>query len=496
MHKDPEFRNKIYGTNVTSKGQQLYDYDYNQVASVRIKTADGTQAVYEWDKEKSIWNCTSPYNDRAVNINSIIQFSLDTQIQEEISTRDVEFDTLGLGENSHHIEILDQNGAPLADFHLGSPSAWNINIPDIDDTYPTIYIRKADEPDTCYLCDDLSKIFHRLFEKELIRLRDTLPVNRFLQQKLLSIRISKNGSNIIVGRTKGDLNRWEITKPLELKTDPEAMNRLLGTIYSMYADKLLSPSEVTLPENDSETIEMGFAYLGNKEEIVLKIYPSKDPSATHALATISDRPEVVFALPTTPSSGTLYAYTSLPNNVNDIRSRNILTIGNVSQIDALSITGKNISPIRLSRKYQKISQKTQLFTDWEVSTGPRTKTDINPLPLDQAFIGLMKDRIVDFVTDAATDIGEYGLDNPSRRVDIIDRFGNIKTLLMNRNPETGIVYGSIAQSNRVWKLSTETYLRFKSNKWDWRSPEVWDFAIAELKEVVIWKQGFNTPMSG
>jgi len=495
LYSDPEWRKQFYSQEESKLEKPLYDFDHNKVKSVSITLPNGGISNYEWQPKNAQWLCVKPWGDRAVNINTIIQFALEAEVHEFVPVADKPISELQFG-NAPRITIKDNEGNSLADFHLGRKSAWHIRKAGIKKAFPTLYIRRVEDGESAdtLLCHDPTIHFHKLFEKDLVRLRDTLPVNRLLQRNVGKLRLTRNGTDIEVGRSKKNPNSWEITKPLVLRPDNQALAQYLYTIHGLFANRLLKASDVTLPAKNEKTIELGISYLGRPDETVLTIYPPEDPSTPTALATISDRPNVVFELPLTPSESGQQSYTTLPASVNDIRSRKILPISNLALIDRISISSPERRPVRLARQHQVSASGAELHTDWSLIEGKDREFAINPVALEEFFIALTKDRIVNFVSDAATDLAPYGLETPFRRIDIVDTSKQMRTLLLGRVAGKKEIFATIAGSNKIWELSSETVLRIKPDPWQWKTTQLWDYSIAELKKASIYQAGYKAPL--
>ena len=213
---------------------------------------------------------------------------------------------------------------------------------------------------------------------------------------------------------------WKITKPDELRIDPEALNQLFLNIARLTAIKVEDRASVTLPtagdaSNQEEKVKIRFA--GIEDDIILNVYPPAAEEDKTALATVSDRPDTVFHLPLTQSISGTTSLAQLETGVNDLRSKTMTHL-NGPQLKTIIIRPLGRPDILLTRTPK---------TTWQIlrKSGYEAANEDTIIDL---MLAVTRDKVAKFVTDAATDLKPYGLDRPLLQIGFISFDGQAMRL--------------------------------------------------------------------
>ncbi|WP_143184392.1 DUF4340 domain-containing protein [Rubritalea squalenifaciens] len=457
---------------VREPGDNLYDDNLLTTAKITILTGKEQRFVFEYDHSKGLWNCTEPWQDRAdgpLHIAPLILMAQTAEIQEVIDIDEVDRKTFGITKDSPRIILHNTQGDELANFAIGRTSPWKKLIEGEEEILvPTVFIRKRHKPEkeAIYLCTDSTGDIHKLLENNLERFRDHRPFALNVHD-LKQVRL-KRGSSEIILQHEADKAAWKITKPLELETDRKATQGFLATLSKLTAVKLHPRASVTLPDNLTNITEIGVTTFSQDEEITLQIYPAQ-PGAASTYATVSDR-DIVFELPliSTPS---IPAYLGqIPADVNQLRSRNMVKLDR-KDLRGVIVRTPQTTPVIISR----------------IPGEPYKMLDLNnaPQPIDEVvlaelFQAVSLDPVKNFVSDAATDLSAYGLDNPFLTVDLLYFEAQPTRLQLGTPASVDTIYANLKGSPIVWELDTSTLNKISRFYWDWKPKVIWNLPVIDI----------------
>ncbi len=476
-----EHRHLLISEKITYTGKKAFDFDPEAVRKVIVTTPDGLTGEFIFENNQ--WTTIQPWQDRADNLAPLISFALATEVNKTISTEDAAPESFGFGEHSHRIQFFDIEDNKLVDFDLGLPSAWHVNIKDSEKQFPCLYVRNrlAEKDAPTLLCTDPQFQTLELFKNNLVRFRNYWLTNPFEAPFLKKISIAQKGSTISLEREVSHATAtyaaWGIKKPLEERADPVAVKHLLQTLTYIAADELQSSAGVTLPDQDEDKIVITLNYFRKEQPIILTIYPSTTKNNI-TLATVSDRPNVIFQIPSQARQAQELTYQNFPANVNNIRARNLLTL-NPQDINLISVRKKGKAPIRLAKKLH-----------WNLVTGTNEAVPANKQALTDFIAAMDSNSIVSFVSDAPSDLSEYGLDQPQQSVYMVDQynnpqvihFGNAENYMSKDQQVTGF-YAKCGSRDSVWLVESNVLTSIKTEEWAWRPLGITNLSIPSIRNI-------------
>jgi len=477
-----KYRDAIFGVPPLKPETLLFNADdIAKVRNVILKNHSGVTAEFTFENNQ--WNTVNPWKDRAdaTFIRSLIQFSSELTVQESLPAKNITRSDLGLEQGAISVQLQDGDKNTLCDFTIGKPSALHIarEIQNKIVNEPTIFIQLNEKRlnNQVYACSSyLSDSIRILFKNDFGKFRDHHPFY-FTPQLLDKISISNQEGEVVMSRPDNQ-SSWSITKPLELKADPQAQYDLFNDLGKLTATKIENRSEVTLPQPGAElTQEISLHFIGAEEDITLQIYPTEEGAET-ALATISNRPDIVFHLPIANEEGVI-SLNKLQLGVNDLRTKTMLQI-NGKQLQTIVIGSEKGSQILLQRKPQQ---------HWEnlTQTGPKAA---NLVALAQLIEAATVDKVEKFVTDAATDLSPYGLDAPVLKIGFVSFNKDGLALAFGKKLGSPEIYAHIIGRPNIWQVSTETLSKISIHPWEWRTTQIWNIPRVDIKHITI-KKGNN-----
>lgn len=491
-----EYRHYFIPNKKELVGSNLYNFDVNTVRHISITNANGIVGEFEWRPSTKEWFAHKPWNDRASSIQPLLIFAENAVIRKTISTDLADASDFGFDKESHQVTIKDGEKKILADFHIGITSAWKVDIPDAKQPNPCIYIRKNNLSSGAptLLCDDPQHIIREYFVNDLIRLRDYAPINPFKIPEIEKIQIVRNGSTIELLQTNADSTKlinsfladWTIKKPIDLRTDDDKVKSMLTTFMHLKAQDIIDKKGVSLPELNTDTILINIFFHGEEAPTLFTIFPSTLKNNI-VLATVSDRPNIIFQLQDATPAKNQITYKNLPESVNDLRARDILTMES-SKIERVAIHSKDAPPVRLKKE-----------RNWKYYDTKNAQHEVNKEALEEFVLSLYKKNILSFISDAPSDLKQYELDDPRIKLYLIDTeqnpfvlsVGKPLELLIDGKKEIGY-YAKADGQDSIWFISTRLVSILSQSEYDWLTNDIVQLSIGSIKNITRRRKGKET----
>ena len=349
-------------------------------------------------------------------------------------------------------------------------------------TLPTTYIRLADRElkDNIYLCSvNTGSLIQPLLHENFSRFRDHHPFN-FSPKYLDKVSIKGPEGEVVLSRPNLQ-SPWKITKPLKLRIDPQALNQLFTNIAKLTAIKVEDRASVTLPtagEDSAQGRQIAMHFAGAEDDILLHVYPPTAENQTTALATVSDRPDTVFHLPLTQAIPGTASLTEFEIGVNDLRSKTMTHL-NGPHLKTIILRPLGRPDILLTR-----TQKTI----WQVlrENGYEAANQDTIIAL---MLAVTRDKVQKFVTDAATDLKPYGLDQPLLQIGFVSFSGEGMRIAISRKKGDDNIYAHIVGKPYIWQLSNETMGKIAIHPWQWRTEHVWHIPKVDVSQIEVIRKG-------
>ncbi|MDG1357008.1 MAG: DUF4340 domain-containing protein [Akkermansiaceae bacterium] len=486
-----EYRHLLFGKPSVQPGEKLFDVkDLDEVRQITLTNSQGDLAHFRVDGNR--WMATKPWQDRAdpLYMKALMHFTALLQVEEVIERDEVALEECGLEDGHIKVVMENKDGKKVCQYLIGRQTAWHIpsngedNKLEDNKLIPSIFIQIPDDAqdNNIYVCSQESaNAIHRLFENKFERFRDHHPFY-FSPKYLDNVRIQNAQGEVVLSR-QNLKSAWTISKPLELRADPNSLNALFANLGQLTALKVEDRENVTLASGEdttAQTRELSIHFAGKEDEITLHIYPPAEDNNNTALATVSDRPDAVFELPLTSeaSSPNTTSLSQLESGVNDLRAKTMTHL-NGPQLKTIIIRPEAKTPIMLQRTPK---------TTWRVLSRTGWK-EANQDAVIDLMTAITRDKIQKFVTDAATDLSPYGLDQPFLQIAFISFKNESMRVAFGRDTEKKNLYAHIVGKPNIWQIGAETFAKIAQNTWQWRTSHVWHIPKIDITKISIQRIG-------
>lgn len=433
----------IFGAPAKKVGEMVYNFDPGEVGRVHILNHDGTRGVLI--KTGGAWKLDEPWDDYADarTVKSLIDFAARLQIEDVIQRSEVEdLADYGLKKSRIEVELFDKKGSPICHFKIGRNTAWRgfdpteeVKPGEKPSSFPTLIVRpfEKDREDYLYVCTDIvdpniRQVGIRSLFADGLRLFRGHQV--FYNTPLFASEITLKEKNSEITLKRADLRKdtpWKISKPFDLATNPETLNKLIVGLAQLQAHHVLDESAVALPEPLPENIDHSITirYLVDgtlSAPVTASFYPPESEQASDVRVIVTEGSEKRPAILLVPRiAGSTLA--SLPRTVNSLRSRTLSSLS-VRQVKAIEIGGPEGRNVKLALEFDPHERAQRWHTiagQFQGTSGSFLEQYRGPASEPQTaalFQSLIKDEVVGFTNDAATDPKKYGFDQPIRQIKI------------------------------------------------------------------------------
>lgn len=477
---------RIMGSPATPIGERLYDFDPAKVSRIVLK-GNGVLAVAE--RGEGGWEVTEPERERPWRdrmdpriAQALLAFTLDTRVEGSVSTAKAEASSLVFEDSTIGVRIVGEapESDPLALYVLGQRTAWFGVDPESGTNIPTVYVAPQDRgrDNFIYACLDPIDI-NGLLGNDFSRLRDHHPF-LFHPNMIRSLRISNRSGELRLSRATPD-ELWKIVKPLELKTDKDAVLELIQGLYNLEAVRLRQRSEVTLPTGDASSREqIALQGFGSEEELVLEIHRTTDADDDDVvLASVSNRPDTIFELPNLPApsadgSPGPTTLSGLPLSVNELRDPTLSAI-DPAAVQAIRISPATSDDILIARDQPQ--ERFRLLVEGKPPAEP------NESALFSLLTTVTEGRVAGFVSDTATDLAPHGLDAPFLSIRFLAFDGTTIQIDFGEAPD-GEIRAIRSGTTSVVRIDSNMLALIPTRPWEWRDPAVWRLATPDVAGIV------------
>lgn len=472
----------VFGAPATVQGELLYPtFKAGEVQRISLST-NGVRAVFARD-EHGIWQAEYPWKDRMDPrmAEAIIGFTLGTRVSEVIPKDKIDSKQASFRDGQVGVLFEGKDNRTLCKYVLGRRTAWIETDPKTGDEFETVFVRPVDKSrkNYVYACSSPVGDIHLIYKDGFRYLRDHQPF--LLRPDLLQRIVIRNAAGELTLGREAPGRPWRIVKPLDLPTDVAAMKRLLEGLLTLRAVKVSDRADVTLPTNGAATgsDQIAIQMFGIPTETVLDILPPQAADSATRLATVSDRPNAVFELPS-KANADLVSLSSLPLTVNELRDSTLTNL-NIASLKGILIEPAGKPSLLISKKPGK----------WVLGEGENP-----PLANERRLFELLKavteSKVEAFVTDAATDFTPWGLDKPFLTLRFL-ALDNQALELAFGSDKQGTVYVNRRGTTSVMKLNDEVIPKIATQAFQWKDSRLWSLNGTDLKAIEI-KRGSEPPV--
>ena len=469
----------LFGTPPLGRGELLFDFEPGNIARLNIANSTGATAAFHWKDQH--WRMERPADDRADyrHLQSLVLATRSLRVEDVIPRDELNLDQAGFNAGHYQIELINATGERVAHYHLGRRTPWHRVVGDKGELAETFFIRPAGCDDFIYVCSGPNA--RPLLDSGLNTLRDHRPF-LFNAADLSEIRIRDKSGELVVARASLD-GPWLITKPLELRTNPEAVARLAKDFYKLEALAIHDPGTITLPARpgDDPFLEIVLTFLDKTGKPIpgptLTVAPPSGKGAKTVFGRVSNR-SAIFELPLTPTNSHA-SLSEMAVSINDLRSHTLCSL-NIAALKSATLHAPGLeAPLVLTLGRERISGRPR----WMISQGPGIQP-ANEATVGRLITAIAIDKVIAFASDAAADLKPFGLDPPSKRL-VLDVGTETPIELLFGSSSDGKYHAMRSGTPTVAEIDFGTYSRIPTAPFVWRNSILWSFSIVDLTALRI-----------
>jgi hypothetical protein len=403
--------------------QHVVEIDRDKIDSISIRSPE---TKIELRKNKGSWMMEEPVKDRA-----------DTVAISQLLT---EVDTL---ESISAVEIDPKNKEQLKEFGV-SDSTTKAKFSGGGETIELIAGKDTAVEGNSYIYVDGAKQLHAV--KNELRNQLQKKAEDFRDRKLadfgpMQISRAEIKSPAGVLDVKKVNNHWTITKPLQARGDDARINDLLAQAVNARIESFGSESNLAASGVNEPRGTVTFVREGVETPVVLSIgqNPSEDKDKDKTWAKLSTRDALVLV----PKE----IEKLLETKPNDLRDKNLLRVeGDI--VDRITIEAAGGAKFVVGRKGE----------SW-VGKADGKDVPINDAVPPKILSNLQSAQVLHYVSDVATDLPQYGLDQPSLKV-TLSSYASENTSETNagEKPILSVLFGKSEENHVYAKLDNEPFV--------------------------------------
>src|ERR1700719_1211256 len=333
------------------------------------------------------------------------------------------------------------------------------------------YIRIADDDAVYIVGNDLKNIVSK--KPEDFRDHRMTP---FLTTLINRAIFQVSGGEIELAKEK---DNWQLVRPIKARASDDAVVDILTKMNQTQIAKFVSdikanPGSYGL-DSPADVLTM-YGGDGRRFEIEIGSAVPSDPQAVYA--GLPERNTVVEV-----SKGFANLFSITPN---DLRDRKIARL-NSDLIDRITIENASQPRIVLAREENR-------WRFLSPQSAPANSNNVKRLIQE-----INDDEVVEFVSDTATDLAKYGLDQPKLKM-IFSSYSSDNTAESNAgevvlsalefgNSANGITYARLEEEPYIFSIADQTFGDLPKTVFSFRSLDIFDLKRDELISVNVEKAG-------
>jgi hypothetical protein len=387
-------------------------------------TITNNEARIELRKRNNQWQMDAPVKDRADDavvtqlLTSVDTLQKDTSITPEAGKDDVR--DLGLVKPNVTLQLLGQDAPPQILF--GKDTAIEGKE----------YLRLGNSNEVYVVSNEL-------------RGQVTKPANDFRSHQLSDMsatQVTKASIKTPAGEIElqKDHDHWQINKPIKARGDDAKIADLVAQALNTKIDSFVSNDQAGTANtalNDAQG-SVTFTAEGVDKPLVLQVSKATDKDPQKVYAKLSTR-DAAFILPKTAS-------TILDTKPNNVRDHHLIRL-NLDTVDRIHVLPAGAPEILLARQGENWTLKS--LSDKSANGG-----DVQKMAAT-----LQNQLVTAFVSDVATDLPKYGLDQPRLKVTFSSYASeNTAETKAGEQPLETILFGKIDGDNVYAKLDDEPFI--------------------------------------
>ena len=222
---------------------------------------------------------------------------------------------------------------------------------------------------------------------------------------------------------------WSILKPIKTDGDQGSVDGLTETIANAQLTRTIEEKPDSLKPFGLDKPAVTLTVTTDDKGVLPALLVGRvSPVSSGVYVKLADQPAVLMTTSDFPSA--------ISKKVNDLRSHELMTF-NMDDAEQIVLRSGANQPIEIDRQ----------GGQWRIVAPGHYTADSDTIA--QILTTLVDARIDDFVTDAPTDLGQYGLKNPQIEVTVYQRQGQDRARAAHRaGAAAGLEEGGLRQTRR------------------------------------------------
>jgi len=404
---------------------RVVHFDRDKITGITIKNTD---TKIQLDKKDGVWYLGAPLKDRADSmvINQLFTAAENLKSDEAIPTD-------------------KQSGGGkdlLKDFGLVNPET-RLTFTGGDKPVELLFGKDAAVEGKMYVRLDDSKEAHVISND--LKTQITKKVDDFRDHKLTDL-LTTQVDKILLKTTNGEIEldkkdrHWTLAKPFKARGNDQKVNDLISQAANAQVESFVADASnlATFGLQDPRG-SVTFTSEGSKEPVVLQIGQPVEKEKDKIYVKLSTRDAVMVV----PKS----VETILETTPNTVRDRNLLRVSS-DIVDRINIESSGKEKIVIARKGE----------SW-VRKADGKDVPINVAAATRLLNTLQNQEVTDFVSDVATELPKYGLDQPQETVTLSSYASeNTAETKAGEKPIVAVLFGKTEGDAVYAKLDDEVFV--------------------------------------
>lgn len=403
---------------------RVVQFDRDKIKTITIKNTD---TKIELEKRDGVWFMEKPVKDRA---DSLAVSQLFTTAESLKSDQTIPPDKQSGGKD------------PLKEFGLGSPET-RLAFKGGDKPIEILFGKDAAVEGKIYVRLENSKTAYVIGND--LKNQVTKKVDEFRDHRLTDV-VSTQVNKVHLKTAAGEIElvkkdqHWSLTKPFKARGNDQKIGDLIAQAANAKVDSFVTDAATTgVPGQQEPRGTLSLWTEGAKEPVVLQIGQPLEKDKEKIYVKLSTR-ESALVVPKTLES-------LLDTKPNDVRDRNLVRVES-DIVDRINIEGAGKEKIVVARKGE----------SWVRRVDGKDQP-INVAAATRLLSELRSQQVVNFVADVATELPQYGLDNPQVKVTLSSYASeNTAETKAGEKPIVSVLFGRIDGENVYAKLDDEPFV--------------------------------------
>ena len=444
----------------TERTQRVFEVERKEIKGFTIHNGNNLVKV---KTEGDSWKLTKPWTDNADlrvvdQLLNTIQFLRPDNVIDNLGKGDIKRDKMkefGLHRSRLSLK-LDGKHTP-GEIQFGGDTA----IPG------KCYLRIGDEDTVYVVSNDLRNIVSKKSED----FRDHR-ITPFLTTLITRAIIQMRGGEIELEKQQ---DNWQLVRPIKARANNDVVTNLLTKVNQTQIAKFVPRDKANAPMTGLDSPSSGLIlFTGTDEKIEIQ-FGAIDPTDNQKIFAFLPERDAVIEINK--------AFTGLFDiTPNELRDRKIARI-NQDLVDRVTIEKVDQPKITLAREENR----------WKFVAPNNSVANANSI--NRLLEAINSGEISEFVSDTATDLGKYGLDQPflqftcssysSENTAESNAGESVLATVAFGKSENGLTYERIAEEPFIFSVPDTLISELPSTEFDFRTLEITDLKRSDLIRVHI-----------